>query len=160
MLFKLMMILGLTLSVSGLKADQNQGCIETEVRIKEVPFPKGSEMPFPWESIGGEWSAAGSVFRIEALSTQPSGNKIMRVQMFDPNNGKPLARGLAVLRERSRTARGFMSTGKMNDTYVLLRAFKDNSRGLSRDVMVITLRNVATSTTYCDESHYEMVKLN
>lgn len=136
-------------------------CIPTEVKIKEIPFPKGTEIEFPWASIQGEWHTETSIFRIERGAVDEAGRRYLKVEQMDPASKEVLADGVAVLRKNSKIASGILSDSKEKETYVFLRSFNDkNAKGVpnGRSVLVITIRNLESQSKNCDETHQKLLK--
>mgnify|MGYP000393559553 CR=1 FL=1 len=135
-------------------------CIPTEVKIKEIPFPKGTEIEFPWDSIQGEWHTNTSAFVIVRGAEDSSGRRYLKIEQRDKDTAEVNAGGVAVLRKGSRIASGLLTEGS-KETYVFLRSFRDkNAKGVpnGKSVLVITIRNLESHTETCDETHQKLLK--
>jgi hypothetical protein len=136
-------------------------CVPTEVVIKEVPFPKGTEIEFPWSSISGEWHTDSATFRITKGATDANGRRYMKVEELDAETKQPISEGVAVLRRGSKIASGLLSN-ESRESFVILRSFKDkNAQGIpnGKSILVITIRNLESANKKtCDEVHRMLLK--
>lgn len=136
------------------------GCEPTEVVIKEVPFPKGTEIEFPWSSISGEWHTDTATFRITKGAADNSGRRYMKVEELDAETRLPVSEGVAVLRRGSKIASGLLSN-QSKESFVILRSFRDkNAQGVpnGKSILVITIRNLESVKKTCDEVHRMLEK--
>ncbi|MGE3974985.1 MAG: hypothetical protein AB7F59_10720 [Bdellovibrionales bacterium] len=158
MVWAIVAILLLTSTISS--ANINNTCTPTEVVINEVPFPKGTEIDFPWSTISGEWQTETSSFRISRGAVDPQGKRYLKVEEINSFTKNVLSEGVAVLRRGSKIASGLLSSDN-KESFIILRSYMDKTpRGAptGKSVLVITIRNLGSQTKMCDEIHQKMLK--
>ena len=106
-----------------------------------IPWPWGSEAPFPWEKIEGKWMAYNNseytYFAFEEMESSTS-SRLLRVYQVDPYTNKRVAEGTGFETDRQVIA---IMRGICGDTYrVSIRAYvdrDDRGRFTKRTVMSV-----------------------
>lgn len=132
------LVIGLTLSIGAIaNNDSSQSPFAQNSNVDNliqgggddfVPWPWGSEMPFPWPFVQGVWKAEKgefrSFFKFEIVKDK-DGIRQLRVTQIDPVTCLIQAQGVAI--EWNNMVRAQM-TGRSGNTYRLsLRSFSENS---------------------------------
>ncbi len=115
----------------------------------EVPWPWGSELPFPWESIAGTWSAENEKFytwfSFEVYPSQNGANPLIRVRQVDPLTRTEVASGIGF--EDNKIVKAYM-VGKDSRYFISVRAYRtdtDHGPALTNSVTVLSISSAGTS---------------
>lgn len=124
-----------------------------------LPWPWGSECPFPWTKIEGTWSvrsdeSPNQKFTFEVTGTRENGTKVLEVRRYD-GKGRLIGIGEGISPKGERVVRAVM-TGIGPDAgnfyWAIVRTYSDkapnrkNSCAQGKLVTVITLRSTDGSS--------------
>ncbi|NQY99380.1 MAG: hypothetical protein HRT45_01765 [Bdellovibrionales bacterium] len=117
-----------------------------------LPWPWGSECPFPWNSIEGMWEEKEpktegfleTYFQFEIIEVWQSGTHVFRVQQYD-GEGNLVAEGKGVSPRGQRIVRAMLlptdSTGEAKSYFVIVRAYTEDRFSCSdKLITVLTMR--------------------
>lgn len=155
---KLMLAL---LFVGSLAAHANDVCIRGDA----LPWPWGTECPFPWSEIEGDWKAkdhfADDTFRINVLSIDRLGGRTFEIKRFNANN-ELVAQGKGVASKRRKIIRAALhSVGeeKQKNYWALVRAYNEQDGftcNIDQIAIVVTLRTTRPKT--CEPDKHYIIK--
>lgn len=122
-----------------------------------LPWPWGSECPFPWSKIDGDWSTRGTIheqFSFVYKGETKNGSRILDVSRFD-EDGRLIGEGEGVSPKGERIVRAAMvgvGPSKGKSYWALVRTYRENQAGSksctkNKLVTVITLRPVGSTQT-------------
>ena len=132
-----------------------------------LPWPWGTECPFPWSMIEGEWSAldveSADAFVFRVLSVDRRGNRTFEIKRYNAEN-ELIAQGKGVASKRKKIIRAFLSSvqeEKKKNYWALVRAYSEQD-GFTCDAerlaVVITLRTSRPKT--CEKDAHFIIKKN
>lgn len=114
-----------------------------------LPWPWGSECPFPWTRIEGEWVGRSQDyterFALTVTRELENGSKVLEVKRYDSYDNL-IARGEGIAPRSQRIVRaGMVGVGEYSGEsyWALIRTYSETQRrtcSKSKQVMVITLR--------------------
>lgn len=137
----------------------------------DVPWPWGSECPFPWASIEGVWSlsdveqrSVGSYLRIEVVSELEDGLRVVKVVQFNHKGAiVAIGRGVAPFGKRIVRAGMHFVQGAERSYWAIIRNYsKDklaNSCSKNKGMTVVTLRAMDGLSCQPDQ-HYVLNRLD
>jgi len=116
-----------------------------------IPWPWGTECPFPWSNIEGDWSVKtdGNLlkhkFHFDIKGTWENGTRILNVIWYDAS-GTLMAKGEGLSSRGERIVRAAIggATGDGNSYWAIVRAYHPKGKkscSRTKLVTVITLRS-------------------
>jgi len=149
------------LLVGGLSAAAKDVCTEGDA----LPWPWGTECPFPWENIEGNWQVSndetGDTFSFQILKVDKVGRRTFEIKRYDVDNVL-IAQGKGVATKRRKILRAFLSSihePKKKNYWALIRAYNE-VEGFSCDAnhmaVVITLRTTRPKT--CEKDAHFVIR--
>lgn len=142
--FACLMVMGSVSTQAAIGSGSERDSSAREMRDPTpVPFPWGSEMPFPWSFIQGVWLAEygelRSYFSFKVVTSGERGIKQLEVKQIDPVTCKQVASGAGL--ESNRVVRAVMNNPSRGFSYRLaLRAFSDEEVDLDPRYKVKPIR--------------------
>lgn len=120
-----------------------------------LPWPWGTECPFPWHNIEGMWTESEprteflpvTYFEFEIIDEWASGTRIFRVTHFD-EEGNVLAVGRGTASKGYKIVRAvLLPRDKSEESYsVIVRAYREDRFGCSdKLVTVLTMRKAGAT---------------
>lgn len=155
MMRKILLVLLLVVGVSAAAKDV---CTQGDA----LPWPWGTECPFPWDGIEGDWVVAdnesGDTFSFKVLSVDRLGRRTFEIRRYNAKK-ELIASGKGVASKRRKILRAFLSSiyePKKKNYWALIRGYNE-FEGFTCDpnqiAVVITLRTTRPKT--CEKDvHY------
>lgn len=108
----------------------------------EIPFPIGSEVPFPWDVFEGDWDTRGddgTIYRFKILYITDSGTKRVWVTKMSADGGRVLAKGSASVRRNRRVLHAKLKSNE-GSLKIRMAAYMDKrGGGCSEREIVLTV---------------------
>lgn len=130
-----------------------------------LPWPWGTECPFPWAMIEGEWNASAfesaDRFTFRVLSVDRRGGRTFEIKRYNAEN-ELIAQGKGVASKRKKIIRAFLSSvqeEKKKNYWALVRAYSEDvgfTCNTDQLAVVITLRTSRPKT--CEPDTHFIVK--
>lgn len=132
-----------------------------------LPWPWGTECPFPWHNIEGIWMLEGKQaadqFQFRVISVWDNGTHVFEINRYD-KNGQLVGKGQGIAPSGQRIVRAIMysvlADGFVGERYkVIVRAYKEseNITCSGELITVLTIRPLTGSGPR--EVHYIINKL-
>lgn len=113
----------------------------------EVPFPFGTEIPFPWRSMQGIWATQSR--EVDALFSfqvqlDDRGVKVLSVIHLDRVTRRVIGQGAGFANSEQKVVRAVMRATDGTNYLIFVRVFKDlyKKSALSRNSTVLTFRSL------------------
>ncbi len=113
----------------------------------EVPFPFGTEIPFPWRSMQGIWAtqnhAMDALFSFQ-VQLDDSGVKVLRVIHLDRATRRVVGQGAGFANSEQKVVRAVMRAMDGTSYLIFVRVFKDLNKksAASHNSTVLTFRSL------------------
>jgi hypothetical protein len=128
----------------------------------EIPFPVGSEVPFPWDVFEGEWSTKlpdGHLYRFRILDISQSGVRRVWVEKMPGDGTRVLARGSATMRREQRVLHARIQGEDSIRHQIRLAAYNDvNESGCANREIVMSITDIDKKGQKIQEKAYFMEK--
>lgn len=130
-----------------------------------LPWPWGTECPFPWSMIEGEWSTldieSADRFSFKVLSVDRRGGRTFEIKRYNADN-ELIAQGKGVASKRKKIIRAFLSSvqeEKKKNYWALVRAYSEEvgfTCSADQLAVVVTLRTSRPKT--CEKDMHMIIK--
>ena len=134
-----------------------------------LPWPWGTECPFPWTTIDGYWEVADEevvfdYFEFETTSVRESGTRVFQIRHYN-RTGEMIAEGRGVSQKGQRIVRAALTTRGQKKPieryWAIVRTYVENETFSCEDrrlVTVLTLRPIGKPSS--KDVHYLIEKVD
>lgn len=133
-----------------------------------IPWPWGSECPFPWREIEGTFMVkkgkggpySGHVMEFTVIESPKDGVNYLEINEYD-SKGKPYASGKGFTQKDKRLVRGLLTTADGSRKYtVIVRSYvrSENAKCADSDLALVAAFCPLRGKKCLDDSNYELVK--
>lgn len=126
-----------------------------------VPWPFGTEIPFPWDDINGVWKVvSGSkevYFSFRVLPPSDDGERQINIQQINPRSCAVTANGIGY--EIDRVVRGVMN-GRGLSYRISIRAFLDERASAVNGPTQVTVLSISSSDAEGKAYFFQMAKVS
>ena len=138
-----------------------------------LPWPWGSECPFPWDEIEGMWKATSpdqmgrqfapslGYYQFEVVSVWVSGTRVVEVTKYSPE-GEIIGKGRGYAPEGQRILRAVILTSEglnLPNHRVIVRSYNESATASCSSSLVTVLTARPMSDDRTQETHFILTKV-